>query len=64
MNKAEILVKPIGMKMYYSETPRVRNIINIVLGTEFDLTIAQYQIKGGKITYPKRRYHLASIQTS
>jgi hypothetical protein len=40
-----------------------RNIIKIVLGTEFDLTIAQSQIKGGKITYPKRRYYLASTWT-
>jgi hypothetical protein len=41
-----------------------RNIIKIVFGADFDLTIAQTQIKGGKITYPKRRYHLASTQTS
>jgi hypothetical protein len=40
-----------------------KNIIKIVLGTEFDLTIAQPQIKGGKITYPKRRYYLASTRT-
>jgi hypothetical protein len=40
-----------------------RNIIKIVLGTEFDLTIAQSQIKGVKITYPKMRYYLASTRT-
>jgi hypothetical protein len=40
-----------------------RNIIKIVIGTELDLTIAQSQIKGGKITYAKRRYHLASTRT-
>jgi hypothetical protein len=37
-----------------------RNTNNIVLGAEFDLTIAQTQIKDRKITYPKSRYHLAS----
>jgi hypothetical protein len=41
-----------------------RNIIKIVFGADFDLTIAQTQIKGGKITYPKRRYYLASTRTS
>jgi hypothetical protein len=39
-----------------------RNTIKIVLGTEFDLMIAQTQIKDEKITYPKRRYHLASTR--
>jgi hypothetical protein len=37
-----------------------RNTIKIVLGTEFDLLIAQTQIKDGKVTYPKKRYHLSS----
>jgi hypothetical protein len=40
-----------------------RNIIKIVPGTEFDLMISQIQIKRGKITYPKRRYYLASTRT-
>jgi hypothetical protein len=37
-----------------------RNTIKIVLGTDFDLTIAQTQIKDGKIADPKKRYYLAS----
>jgi hypothetical protein len=41
----------------------IRNNIKIVLGTEFDLTIAQSQIKYGKIAYSKRRYYLASTRT-
>jgi hypothetical protein len=40
-----------------------RNTIKIVLGTEFDLTIAQSQIKDGKIVDPKKRYYLALTQT-
>jgi hypothetical protein len=40
-----------------------RNTIKIVLGTEFDLTIAQSQIKDGKIVDPKKRYYLASTRT-
>jgi hypothetical protein len=37
-----------------------RNTIKIVLGTEFDLTIAQLKSKIGRIAYPKRRYYFAS----
>jgi hypothetical protein len=40
-----------------------RNTIKIVLGTEFNLTIAQSQIKDGKIVDPKKRYYHASTRT-
>jgi hypothetical protein len=40
-----------------------RNTIKIVLGTEFDLTIAQSQIIDEKIVDPKKRYYLASTRT-
>jgi hypothetical protein len=39
-----------------------RNTIKIVLGTEFDLMIAQTQIKDWKVADPKKRYHLAPTQ--
>jgi hypothetical protein len=40
-----------------------RNTIRIALGAEFDLMIAQSQIKDGKIVDPKKRYYLASTRT-
>jgi hypothetical protein len=40
-----------------------RNTIKIVLGTEFDLTIAQLKSKIGMIADSKRRYYLASTLT-
>jgi hypothetical protein len=40
-----------------------RNTIKIVIGTEFDLTIAQTQIKDWKDSISKRWYYLASTQT-
>jgi hypothetical protein len=46
-NKAKILVRPKGMMTYTSETTS-RNIIEIVLGTDFDLTIAQIKSKVGR----------------
>jgi hypothetical protein len=39
-----------------------RNTIKIVLGTEFDLTIAQSQIKDGKIADSKKKYYIVSTQ--
>jgi hypothetical protein len=36
------------------------NTIRINLGPDFDLSIAQTQIKDGKIVDPKKRYYLAS----
>jgi hypothetical protein len=35
----------------------------MVLGTEFDLTIAQSQMKDGKIADSKKKYYLASSRT-
>jgi hypothetical protein len=45
MNKAKVLIRPKDIKMYSSENTISKNIIKIILGTEFDLTIAQTQIK-------------------
>jgi hypothetical protein len=42
--RQKYLVRPKGMMMYSSETTR-RNTIKIVLGSEFDLKIAQTQTK-------------------
>jgi hypothetical protein len=39
-----------------------RNTIKIVLGTEFDLTIAQLKSKIGRIAYPKRKYYFTSTR--
>jgi hypothetical protein len=43
-NKAKVLVRPEGMMMHSSKN-NGKNTIKMVLGTEFDLTIAQTQIK-------------------
>ena len=39
-----------------------RNTIEIVLGSEFDLTIAQLKSNVWEIAYPQRRYHFASTR--
>jgi hypothetical protein len=60
-NKAKILVRPKDIKCTQVKTMS-RNTIKIVLGTEFDLTIAQTQIKDGKIVDSKKKYYLASTR--
>jgi hypothetical protein len=52
-NKAKILVRPKDIKCTQVKTMS-RNTIKIVLGTKFDLTIAQSQIKDGKIVDPRK----------
>jgi hypothetical protein len=52
------LVRPKDIK-YTQVKTMSRNTIKIVLGAEFHLTIAQNEIKDGKIVDPKKRYYLA-----
>jgi 2-polyprenyl-3-methyl-5-hydroxy-6-metoxy-1,4-benzoquinol methylase len=47
-NKAKVLVRPKGMMMHSSENHEKKKNIKMVLGAEFDLTIAQTQIKDWK----------------
>jgi hypothetical protein len=51
-NKAKVLVRKKGMMMHSSKN-HGKNTIKMVLGTEFDLMIAQSQIKDGKIADSK-----------
>jgi hypothetical protein len=51
-NKEKVLVRPKEMKVYSSKN-HGKNTIKMVLGPEFDLMIAQSQIKDGKIADSK-----------
>jgi hypothetical protein len=61
-NKATVLVRPKTWKCTQVKTTS-RNTIKAVLGTEFDLTIAQNQIKNWKDSISKIWYYLASTRT-